>query len=605
MNLRKKMFTAFFLFIIFPLFIIGTIAYVLIQNIIERNFNDQAELTIKAVGSNVSFIFKEANTYSEYWRFKDLVNTMYDLSWADANESIQTERLINATFLSFSPVHQVTLINLVGHTVTASKGPAAEVLTVYFADLQQHPILAEVLRLNGVPKWIGPYEYPEIVGSNMMYKNIRMMRDPDSMNIRGFLLQSLNLNELDNIFRLFLHNQPAESRFMIFNKEGIILHDSGQELAGTSLFDYVPNEDFRLDEELSSKKTVFRDIESMITVYKFDLDREGISDWNLVYIMPWAHISEKTMSTLKNVAVIIALCIISALLFNILFVNRYIRFIIHFVSMMRHVELGNLNIRVPVRGKDETSVLARGFNSLVHRIATLLEEVKTEQQRKNKAELMLLEAQIKPHFIFNTLESINALAIQNEGKKVSQFVYRLGSMLRMFEHKEEIPLALEMDYLHNYLEIQSYRFENLFTYNIDLPDSLKKYYILKLTLQPLVENSIQHGFEGIESGGVITIKVEEYENRLILWIHDNGSGIPEHVLARLQYKTSQMNLPRKTASGERLGLGITNVADRLRIHYGIEYGIMICSDSTGTTIKCAIPKYIPSGDEVGLESVAR
>lgn len=605
MNLRKKMFTAFFLFIIFPLFIIGTIAYVLIQNIIERNFNDQAELTIKAVGSNVSFIFKEANTYSEYWRFKDLVNTMYDLSWADANESIQTERLINATFLSFSPVHQVTLINLVGHTVTASKGPAAEVLPVYFADLQQHPILAEVLRLNGVPKWIGPYEYPEIVGSNMMYKNIRMMRDPDSMNIRGFLLQSLNLNELDNIFRLFLHNQPAESRFMIFNKEGIILHDSGQELAGTSLFDYVPNEDFRLDEELSSKKAFFNDIESMITVYKFDLDREGISDWNLVYIMPWAHISEKTMSTLKNVAVIIALCIISALLFNILFVNRYIRFIIHFVSMMRHVELGNLNIRVPVRGKDETSVLARGFNSLVHRIATLLEEVKTEQQRKNKAELMLLEAQIKPHFIFNTLESINALAIQNEGKKVSQFVYRLGSMLRMFEHKEEIPLALEMDYLHNYLEIQSYRFENLFTYNIDLPDSLKKYYILKLTLQPLVENSIQHGFEGIESGGVITIKVEEYENRLILWIHDNGSGIPEHVLARLQYKTSQMNLPRKTASGERLGLGITNVADRLRIHYGIEYGIMICSDSTGTTIKCAIPKYIPSGDEVGLESVAR
>lgn len=605
MNLRKKMFTAFFLFIIFPLVIIGAIAYALMQNIIERNFNDQAELTIKAVGSNVSFIFKEANTYSEYWRFKDHVNHMFDLTWYDAENKITIGKLLNSTFLSFSPVYQVTLINLEGGTVRASKGPATSSLPISFADLQRHPIFADVQKLNGVPQWIGPYEYPEITGSTEMYANIRMMRDPDSMNVKGYLLQNLNLSELDNIFRLFLHNQPAESRFMIFNQEGMILHDSGQELAGSSLFDHVPNENLRLNEGFASKKTNFNGTESMMTIYKFDLGLEGIPDWHLVYITPWAHISEKTMSVLKTVAVIIALCIISALLFNVFFVNRYIRFIIHFVSMMKHVELGNLNIRVPVKGKDETTVLARGFNSLVHRIATLLDEVKTEQQRKNKAELMLLEAQIKPHFIFNTLESINALAIQNEGKKVSQLVYRLGSMLRMFEHQEEIPLAMEMDYLRNYLEIQSYRFENLFTYEIDLPDALKKYFILKLTLQPLVENSIQHGFEGIESGGVISIKVEEHKEQLILWIQDNGCGIPEHVLRRLQYKTSQMNLRRKTVNGERLGLGITNVADRLRIHYGPEYGIMICSDQTGTTIKCAIPKYIPPGDEVGLESVAR
>lgn len=607
MSLRKKVFLGFFIFIIIPLFFVSLAAYWISQNIIEQKYNEQSKLTIRAVQRNISSLFKEVNTYSEYWRFEEKLNTIFqqtsdELRFTTAyNNSL---KLLDQTFLTFDPVDQVVIYTLNGDVISSNKISSYRTLRIPYYELIRHPIFEQMVEQRGSPIWFGPYEYPELTDNGKDFTTLRMLRDPSTMDIKGYLILQLRLSELVKVFNSFLTNESFENRFMIVNHQGIILFDTMDEIAGKNLFSYTSDQ-FDLTQDYASIKTKFMDDESIVTVHDFNLAREGILNWSLISVKPWDYLSGETLSVLKGVVAVTLFFLISALLFNLFFVNHNIRFILGIVSMMKHVELGNLNIRVPVKGKDETTVLARGFNSLVHRIATLLDEVKTEQQRKNKAELMLLEAQIKPHFIFNTLESINALAIQNEGKKVSQLVYRLGSMLRMFEHQEEIPLAMEMDYLRNYLEIQSYRFENLFTYEIDLPDALKKYFILKLTLQPLVENSIQHGFEGIESGGVISIKVEEHKEQLILWIQDNGCGIPEHVLRRLQYKTSQMNLRRKTVNGERLGLGITNVADRLRIHYGPEYGIMICSDQTGTTIKCAIPKYIPPGDEVGLESVAR
>jgi two-component system, sensor histidine kinase YesM len=609
MNLRKKVYLAFIVFIIAPLFIVGAITYFLMQNIIEDNFADQTELTINAVVSNISSVFKEANTYSEYWRFETDLNKLYALPnyvWRspDTKEKENAEEIIMNTLLTFGPVNHAIIYNLSGDSFSNQKGKPTSLNNYPFNDLINHPIFTEMIIQNGTPTWFGPYEYPELTNNETLYTTFRLIREPDFMNVKGYLLEQMDLSELDHIFRAFLYNQPPESRFMIVNHDGLILHDSGYQLNGTNMYKYITDE-LDLASEYHTQKMSFRNTESMLSVYKFNLEHEGIKNWSLVYVTPWDNISGKTLGVMKNVALITVSCLIFALLFNLLFVNRYIRFILKLVSSMKQVELGNLNVRVPVTGKDETTVMARGFNNLVERITSLLEEVKMEQQHKNKAELMLLEAQIKPHFLFNTLESINGLAIQNEGKKVSQLIYRLGSMLRMFEHKEEITLSLELDYLRNYLEIQSFRFENLFKYKIDVPASLNSYFILKLTLQPLVENSIHHGFEGYEVGGIISIRAEEHAEHLIIWVEDNGSGIPNEVLQRLQYKSSQMKLSKQLEASTRVGLGILNVADRLRIHYGPEFGILICSElNKGTRIKIVIPKYKSPGDDNGLEGTA-
>jgi sensor histidine kinase YesM len=235
----------------------------------------------------------------------------------------------------------------------------------------------------------------------------------------------------------------------------------------------------------------------------------------------------------------------------------------------------------------------------MNKINMLFNRIQLEQRRKNQAEMRVLQAQIKPHFLFNTLESINVLAAQNEGRKVSEMVYRLASILRIsIQDRDEITLQEEVTHLRNYLDIQKFRFEDVFDYEIDIPDELMSCGILKLTLQPLVENSIQHGFEGIDYHGLVSVKGWENQGNLILRIEDNGIGMTAAQLSLFQYMINDSaeqgvaGPVDQSIHQERRGLGVRSVADRIRIEYGDRYGIFICSSpGGGTIIQCVIPKY--------------
>lgn len=222
-----------------------------------------------------------------------------------------------------------------------------------------------------------------------------------------------DFKEMDKIFNFY--NQK-NSHFLLVNQQGVILYDNRKLTNGSNLNKFL-SQKVDLTETYATSRVKFDGIESLVTVYDIGLEKYGTPKWALVSVTPWDYISGEMSIILKWVGTIMFLFLISALLFNLLFVNRYIRAIIRIVSSMKQVERGDLDVRVKVQGNDEMTVLSRGFNSLVSRIHDLVEEVKQEQEHKNKAELSLLQAQIKPHFLFNTLESINALAVQNQGKK--------------------------------------------------------------------------------------------------------------------------------------------------------------------------------------------
>lgn len=585
MNLRKKVFIAFLAFIIFPLIAIGIVTYFLVQHTLQEKYSEQSELIIKSIGRNISSIIKEANYYSDYWMLGDSIQRTLS-----REESIDTDTeihsLLRQTFLSYSPISSVAIYKMDGSMSSSSK---TSFQPISYSFLSNHPIFKEIIALNGSPRWIGPYENPEITGNQNLFTQIRVVNSLSNLEPIGYLYLQFQFHELDKIFRYYLNKDDSNNRFLLVNRQGAILYDNHKKADGQNIFTFLSKK-LDLSKEYQTERLYYDGIESVISTHHIIPDFSGSMEWTLVSVTPWEYLSGDTRFILKWVGIIISLFLVSALLFNLFFVNRYIRFIIKLIHSMKRVEKGDLTVRLEAERRDETTILAKGFNRLVERVSTLLEEVKQEQEHKNKAELMLLQAQIKPHFLFNTLESINALAAQNQGKKVSQMVYRLGTILRIsFHRKEEIPLSLELDYLKNYLEIQKYRFEELFTFDISLPASLESVFILKLTLQPLVENSIQHGFEGIEYKGNICIRAEEKEDRVLIWIEDNGIGIPEEVLSHLQYRSSDPVI--QTESGKRIGLGITNVADRLRIHYGPGYGIYICSrPGEGTIIQCIIPK---------------
>ncbi len=606
MSLGRRVFTAFFIFIIVPLFVLGTVSYLVFQHITQEKYTEQMELSMNAIGRNLSSMFREANYFSDFWvTTKDSVESV-DQSFrgegpplsgqndAIIDEMLENQKLSQRVLLTYPGIKSVTLYRNDGRVVSVKFIPDNP---FSITTLRQNPIYEEVIKKNGAPVWIGPNEDRRLTGENNLFTQIRVLLDIDTMTSKGILVIRFQMNELSRTFDFYNTGASDSRRYLIVGRGGTVVYDSGSSLEGQNFYlSADPNGKLHLERNFQSEKMKFLGRQSLVSVHNLgDIKRLGVGDWTLVTVTDWKYLSGDQTAVLAWVVGITAASLGCALLFNLMFVRRTVGFIVRVVGAMRRVERGDLTTRVPIVGNDETVILAKGFNSLVERVSELLEDVTREQRRKRKAEMMLLQAQIKPHFLFNALESINILAVQNEGRKVSRMVQRLANIFRIsIQQKEVIRIDQELEHLRSYLEIQKFRFEELFEFEIDVPESLWSYGILKLTLQPLVENSIQHGFEGIDYLGRITVRAQEEGDDIAFYVEDNGIGIPQERLAR--FATGGMTTlgelyEESPETGERRGLGVGNVADRLRIHYGPGYGLLICSSpGQGTVIKCLIPK---------------
>ena len=611
MSLSKRILAAFIAFVIVPLFVMGSVSYFVFQHINQVKYAEQTETTLRSIARNINNMIREANSFSDFWvTTKDSVESLQqefdprNFQEEDNGTNLDLEILRERELLR----RRVLLTNPDLKSATLYRHDK-QVIEVHFIpdtiipleEIMAHPIYAEVLRRNGAPVWIGPFEDERLTGQNNLFTQIRVLLDVDTMQSKGVLLIRYQLRELDRIFNFYSTESKLERRYMIVGKDGTVLFDTSGLRNGHSFFELVDvtsRQGIDLGEAGYQSKTIdFEGRKSLVSVVDMEsLKRLGVvGDWKLVSIASWQYLSGDMAVVLRWMIVITLASLACAVAFNLLFVRRTVSFIVGVVKAMRRVERGDLTTRVAVVGNDETTSLSKSFNSLIRRISELLEEVKQEQHRKRKAELMVLQAQIRPHFLFNTLESINILAVQNEGRKVSKMVQQLARILRIsIQQKEEIHIAEELEHLRSYLDIQKYRFEDLFEFEIDVPEPLLQHTILKLTLQPLVENSIQHGFEGISYLGRIRVTAKEEAGNIVFFVEDNGIGISQDQLDRMAANNAS-DMPDMFAespeTGERRGLGVGNVVDRLRIHYGPQYGLMICSaQHFGTIIRIVIPK---------------
>lgn len=596
MSLRTKLFGAFIVCLILPLVVLGIAAYYILTGIIEEKYSQQSELTLRALSQSVSFAFLEMNKVTDSTvasnSIQDVLNNRYadgkDIHETDYMELNEVQRnfrelLVNHPSVSYAFMYtfENSRINQIFTKESFTAMP--------FAKFKEEPLYQEVLKRTGLPLWVGPYEYPEVTGYGTVFTQLRVVKDIDTLNDKGMLLVQIKNSGLESIFRYFrFKEEQYATRFLITNGKGLVLYDSsGESRNGHQLGDFTSYRHDKAKTSYQTGRSRFESQDSVISSVEL-----GVEDWQLLSVTSWNSLSREVLLYAKWLALVLLIFAASACIFLLFFANRVAKQVIRTVTFMRKVERGDLHARLPVEGKDEMSLLAKGFNSLVERIAELLSEVMRQQERKKHAELQALQAQIKPHFLFNALESINILAVQNQGRKVSQMVARLGSMLRIsIQQKEVITVEQELQHLSSYLEIQKFRFEELFDYEIDVPRELMAYTMPKLTLQPLVENSIQHGFEGITYMGHIHVSARREFGRLVFYVKDNGIGIEAERLATFLYEQEQAgNHVDSPETGERRGLGVRNVADRIRISYGSLYGLFICSEPFGgTVIKLVMP----------------
>lgn len=255
-------------------------------------------------------------------------------------------------------------------------------------------------------------------------------------------------------------------------------------------------------------------------------------------------------------------------------------------EVTEQVAEGNLAVRSDVQTGDEVGVLSASMNTMIDKINDLLEQVTKEQVRLRKAEFELLQSQINPHFLYNTLDAIIWLAQAGEQKKVVSMVRSLSDFFRTSLNRGKDIISLKEEVLHvrSYLEIQQVRYQDILNYEIDVPEELGRYLIPKITIQPLVENALYHGIKNKRGSGKIQIRGRRQEETLVIEIADDGIGISKERLWQVND-----GIQKKVLTGKDI-YGLYNVNERIRLNFGEKYGINIQSTyGEGTVVRVLLP----------------
>ncbi|MDF2923288.1 MAG: hypothetical protein K0R57_2202 [Paenibacillaceae bacterium] len=295
---------------------------------------------------------------------------------------------------------------------------------------------------------------------------------------------------------------------------------------------------------------------------------------------------EKRMS--RSVFSILAVFGLGILIF-VLFLIRFTSPIAALLRSMKQVGTGDFRTSVQVRGNDEIALLGNNFNRMVIRLSELVQRLEEEQRLKEEANFQSLQAQINPHFLFNTLNSIKLMAmLSNTNRNVSNMITALGKLLEfsMKFNQRFVTLGQELEYLELYMALQKMRFQDQIEIEVRVPEELKEMYVLKFSLQPLVENSIVHG------GKLplhIAIGAEAVSGELRVSIQDDGNGVTEEQLVDIMDRLEQSN-------AQYSGIGISNVDRRIKLYFGTGYGVTLRRVESGgleAIIKYPLRKEAP------------
>ena len=314
------------------------------------------------------------------------------------------------------------------------------------------------------------------------------------------------------------------------------------------------------------------------------------SDWRVVGVSFVDELVNRNVSEMIRLSLLLAVVLLGAALFTSWLLSSLLgRPLRGLASAMERFEADADHFtHRSVGGTREVQELSNSFGHMVLRIQQLMSTVRQEEVNLRKTELKALQAQINPHFLYNTLDSIAWMCEQGRNTDAVKMVHALARLFRISISKghELIPIAKEIEHAESYLQIQKYRYKNQFTYEFDVDPACLDYYCNKITLQPIIENAINHGLDLMVEEGCIWVQVLQDGEDILFRVRDNGVGMSQEQLQAIFQRDPK----------DRTGIGIKNVNDRLKIYFGKQYGLRITSElDVGTCVEIRMPK-IREGD---------
>jgi len=311
--------------------------------------------------------------------------------------------------------------------------------------------------------------------------------------------------------------------------------------------------------------------------------------WDYVCIIPYDNIAASLEVSLKLCLFITLTAVVAAVILSSALIDSITRHFDNLLLKMQNFADGQqdqLSINYDYKGRtDELGILHTRFDQMVEEVNQLIRTSYLNEILKKEAQLKALENQMNPHFLYNTLESINWRAKAVGARDISAMAEALGTLLRITldQKGKQVPLRRELELVQCYMTIQKFRYEDRLEYEVSVPDSLLDCFVLKLTLQPLVENAIRYGLEENTEGCRIQILAESDSSSLYVYVKNNGSVFEDQLLAKL--KTHQIE-------PHGFGIGLLNILERMQLTYGEEYGLTLYNENEQAVARLAFPLMI-------------
>jgi two-component sensor kinase yesM len=411
-------------------------------------------------------------------------------------------------------------------------------------------------------------DYQSIYGDGPVVISVvkKVISPRDAKTIIGVIMLDIDYSTLVN-----------ELKSSEFDDKNLILlrnEDNGM-IANSYSLDFSKAEEYRGKMELTKKS---------ISTYKYETKKYG---WKVEVIVSKASLYSKFGSVLNTFVLIVIITVVFSIVLSYILAKKITKPINQLVLRMQDLSKGDFNARVDEVENRDIQVLSDGFNKMSYHIKQLMDNLRKKDYESANARFLALQAQINPHFLYNTLETIRSIAIRNQVESIADMAKSMADIFRysVDSTKEEVILKDELKHVKNYINIQKIRYKERLNVEFNIDESLLNYKIIKLVIQPLVENAIYHGIDMKKEAGKLCIECSKFEDKVLISVSDNGIGIKKQDLEELR-KNLENSIDRKINKS----IGLINVNSRLKLYYGENCSLSIESDyDIGTKVYFKIP----------------
>ena len=577
MKLFQKFVLTYCILLIIPILIISSYAYAKLSNIITDNFLNSAsesfEQSLDYMNYTVYKIFDTSNTIVVNSTVTDIL--IRDVETYALTDQIYDFSKLQSYLCSFENNLDIKKINLY---INDGFIYSSENVNFFKASSLKNTKVEDcILRTNARFIW-GPMWYLNESTVNDTLFLLKSIKNPDDLSedigflridFRKSIIQDIidKINPLDDVFSFVIN---SDNKIIASSRDLKDLYDNSS----------IDLELIKSAAQFSNQLTTFDD-------GKFYLQSAAIdkTDWYMVNVLPKSSILS-TIKTQRNyLFIIVILTIIMAIILADYLVKVINKRLFQVIDGMRQVPNGHLNNYIENDSSDEVGELIDNYNYMISKMSVLIDEQYKLGKEVKNAELKALQSQINPHFLYNTLDMINWMAQKNMNKEISLAVKNLAKFykLSLNKGKDITTIRNEVEHSKLYVNLQNMRYDNRITLITRLDESLMDCSIPKITFQPIIENSINHGIlgRGMESGSIL-ISGYISQGNLIIQISDDGIGIEKEVLPLI---LKDNNLQTKGS-----GYGLKNINQRIKLLYGESYGLSFTSNyGFGTTVEITLP----------------